>query len=189
MSAAVDPEAVMRSYLATPSMVLSDRASDVGSGWRSRTSTGGLDARPETIHVLKVRSLPSRRLYAVTYVDTAGRSALFFCHLRQDDSDVWRFEGGAGGGTSDGGPLRGFPWINLGAGGWPVRFYAGGTVSEDGALAVARVRLIAANGVALEDTVEDEIALFLTDEPVTLPVTAELLDASGAVMSRHVALG
>jgi hypothetical protein len=42
--------------------------------------------------------------------------------------------------------------------------------------------------VTLEDDVEDEIALFLTDAAVTLPIEAELLGASGAVVNRCVAI-
>lgn len=188
MSVLSDPEQVMRDYLAQPRFVTSSHEEPPGSGWRAETGTGGLDARPETIQILKTRALDARRLYAVTFEDTRGRHMLFYCHIAQDTDGDWRFEGGAGGGTRDGGPHRGHPWIKLGGGGWPRRFYAGGAVVEDDGQTVARARLRAANGVTVEDRSEDGIALFLTDDTVTLPVETELLDATGAIVSRHVGL-
>ena len=53
-----------------------------------------------------------------------------------------------------------------------------------------RVRLRAANGTVLEeDTVDDDVVLFLTDEQVHVPVYAELLDRSGQVVLQHHAMG
>jgi hypothetical protein len=51
------------------------------------------------------------------------------------------------------------------------------------------VRLRAANGTVLEDTVEDGLVLFLTDDAVQVPIAAELLDRSGHVLSQHIAMG
>ena len=186
MTTASDPEQIIRDYLAAPHVVTSSREDPPGSGWRAETGTGGMDARPETLTVVKMRALGSRRLYAVTFTGRAGRPTLFFCHMIQDEHDgAWRFDGGAGGGTSGSDPRRGFAWVNLGGGGWPIRFYAGGRMVEDDAGVVTRVRLRAANGVTIEDTVDGGLALFLTDAAVTLPIRAELLDASGALVSQH----
>ena len=57
---------------------------------------------------------------------------------------------------------------------------------EDEGRIVARARLRAANGITLEDSVEDGLALFLTDDAVTPPIEAELLDVGGAVVSQRV---
>jgi hypothetical protein len=86
----------------------------------------------------------------------------------------------------NGNPHRGHPWVNLGGGGWPKQFYAGGQVLEH---VGAVVRLRAANGTVLEDTVEDGMVLFLTDAEVRLPVYAELVDPSGQIVSQHRAMG
>ena len=117
MNTPSDPAQVVRDYLALPRTVTSSREQPPGSGWRAETGTGGMDARSETIQIVKTRALGSRRLYAVTFEDARGRRALFFCHITQDDGGSWRFEGGAGGATYEGSPHRGHPWINLGGGG------------------------------------------------------------------------
>jgi hypothetical protein len=41
----------------------------------------------------------------------------------------------------------------------------------------------------LEDTVEDGVVLFLTDDAVQAPITAELLNRSGHGLSQHIAMG
>lgn len=185
MLTTASPEQVIRDYLAAPHVAASSREDPPGSGWRAETGTGGMNARPETLTFVKMRALGSRRLYAVTFTGKGGRPTLFLCHMIQDEHDgAWRFDGGAGGGTS-GNPRRGYPWVNLGGGGWPSRFYAGGSLLEDDAGVVARVRLRAANGVTVEDTVDSGIALFLTDDAVTLPIRAELLDSAGALVGQH----
>lgn len=186
MNTLSDPEQMMRDYLAMPSFVTSSREEPPGSGWRAQTAWGGVNARPETIQTLKSRTLGARRLYAVTFEDTRGRRSLFYCHVVQNATGMWRFEGGAGGGARDNSPRRGYPWINLGGGGWLARFCAGGVVMEDEARAVVRARLRAANGVTVEDRVENGIALFLTDDVVMLPIETELLDASGATINPRV---
>jgi hypothetical protein len=186
LNATISPEQVIRDFLAAPHVVTSSRADPPGSGWRAETATGSMDAQPDSLAFVKMRALGSRRLYAVTFTDTTGRRVFFICHLVLNERDgAWRFEGGAGGGSEDGNPRRGFPWVNLGGGGWPSRFYAGGRVVEDDAATVTRVRLRAANGVTLEDTVDNGIALFLTDDTVSPPVRAELLDSAGALVSQH----
>jgi hypothetical protein len=97
--------------------------------------------------------------------------------------------GGAGGSAEDppeNAPTRGHPWANLGGGGWPRQFYAGGAIEEDNG-AAARVRLRSANGVELEDTVEVGEVLFLTDEAIQTPLEVELYDGSGNLAGSHTA--
>jgi hypothetical protein len=81
-----------------------------------------------------------------------------------------------------------YPWVNLGGGGWPGQFYAGGEVLFQ-EQEVVRVRLRAANGTELEDSVEDGIVLFVTDHEVRMPVYAELFDGGGNLVSQHRAMG
>jgi hypothetical protein len=110
----------------------------------------------------------------------------FICHVRRAATGDWRFEGAAGGGVS-GDPHRGQPWVNF-CGGYAREFYAGGQVLEHGG-AVARVRLVAANGATLEDAPgEDGIVLFLASDP-PMPLQVKLLDFAGKILARGRPLG
>lgn len=146
--------------------------------------TAQLGARPATFHFGKYRSIPRRQVHALTFVDQDGREQSWACCVRQDATGEWHFEGGAGGGIGGAGLPRGYPWANLGGGGWPVHFYAGGRVEENDGQ-IVRVRLRSESGLILEDTAEDSIVLFVTDDEVRLPLSVELLDARGAVVSQH----
>jgi len=61
------------------------------------------------------------------------------------------------------------------------RLRAGGTV-EDAGKGVARVRLTDVEGRTFEDTVDDGIVLFLSDEPVAMPMRVDLYDAESHVV-------
>lgn len=141
-------------------------------------------ARAGTFHFGKSRGVPGRQAHALTFGDQEGPTQSWACTVRQDEVGEWQFEGGAGGGLSVGACMRGYPWANLGGGGWPRDFYAGGRVEEDDGR-VARARLRAANGVVLEDTVDEGVVLFVTNDEVQLPLAVELLDARGEVVSQH----
>lgn len=181
------PEQVIRDYLSAPHVLVASQPTPGTTGWQAETSVGGCDARPQTIQFGKVRSIPQRQVHAVTFETLTGQRMSGAYSVHQDRTGEWQVAGGAGGGVN-GSPRRDHPWVNLGGGGWPSRFYAGGHVLESGG-AIVRVRLRAANGTVLEDTVDDELVLFLTDEPVHVPVYAELLDRNGQVVSQHNALG
>lgn len=180
------PEDVIRDYLSSPRVPVATQPVPGTVGWRSEVFSGGCDAKPETMRFMKARSIPGRQVHAVIFETQAGQPMSWVCYVRQDDAGDWHFVGGAGG-AANGSPQRDDPWVNLGGGGWPTQFYAGGRVLDNGQ-GVVLVRLRAANGVMLEDTVDDGIVLFLTDSTVQLPVEAELMDASGAVLSWHVAI-
>ena len=64
----------------------------------------------------------------------------------------------------------------------------GGPVESDPAGKVTWVRLISADGVILEDTVEEGVILFLAERPVDLPLSAELYDQTGRLVAHHVAI-
>jgi hypothetical protein len=92
--------------------------------------------------------------------------------------------GGAGGagGTSP----RSTPWVNLGGGGGPDQFYAGGRIDNAG-IDIASVELRFADGLILEDDTNDGVALFITDEMVEMPATVALLDKAGNELAAHPA--
>lgn len=181
------PEHVIREYLSAARLVLTSQSVPGAVGWRAETSSGGLDARPETIHFIKMRSIAQRQVHVVAFETQADQRMRFTCCVRQDDTGMWHFAGGAGG-TANGSPRHDHPWVNLGGGGWPQQFYAGGEVLDNG-LDVVRVRLRSASGTEMEDTVDDGVVLFLTDDEVRMPVFAELFDRSGNVVGQHQAMG
>ena len=182
------PEQAIRDFLSARWRPLTPRADSSVMGWRAETASGGFDAKPEAIHFGKMRAAGRHRVYAVTFETQSGQRMRFICLARQDDTGEWRFDG-ASGGSMEGAPQRGHSWVNLGGGGWPQLFYAGGQVLTHGDT-IARVRLRAANGVTLEDTLdEDAVVVFLTEDAIHFPLYAELLDAAGQVVAHHKALG
>jgi len=181
----MNPEQALRDYLSAPSVTINARPAPGTVGWQAAEFTGGLDAKPETIRVIKMRATPQRRVYAVSFETQAGRRMRSTCSVRQDDAGQWHFVAASG---ADGSPPRPQPWVNLGGGGWPRQFFAGGDVLANG-LDVARVRLKAANGTEMEDAVEEGVVVFATDDEVRMPVDAELVDRSGNVVGRHRAMG
>lgn len=135
------------------------------------------------IQFLKQRSIPGRIVQAIIYTDRAGQAIDFICYLAQDTQGRWHFRGGTGRGSGTG-TVRNHPWVELAGGGWPHDFYAGGYIVNQGS-EVARVRLIASTGVTMEDSVDDQLVLFLTDQKVDIPFIAELYDRSGKLILRH----
>jgi hypothetical protein len=176
-----DPKQALIDYMSASRMLVSTWPTS--GGWRGEMSAGGLGASLQTIRILKERAVHGRRVYAVTGEDDRGLRMLWACQVTQDESGAWHFSGGAGGGD-DFGPDREHPCANLGGGGWPGDFYAGGRVLAGGQ-DVARVRLRSANGIELEDTVDEGVVLFVTDQYITLPLQAELYDRAGALVWQH----
>jgi hypothetical protein len=82
------------------------------------------------------------------------------------------------------GPRRSTPWVNLGGGGWPDQFFAGGWINDAG-LDIDRVELRFANGVTLHDDSSEGVALFITDENVAMPGTVALIDRAGNQIATH----
>ena len=122
---------------------------------------GGLGAKAQTIRFLQQRTLPDLQLHALTFENEDGRQEYYFWCVRQDVPGHWRSAGGANYHPAES-ISRGYPWVNL-AGGWSRNLlWAGGRVLDDG-LDVVRVRLISENGIVLEDTVQDGLALFISN--------------------------
>ncbi len=176
-----DPEQAIVDHLSAPRKRLTDEPAS--GGWHSGVWQGGCDARPENIRFVKARSIPGRQLHAVVFETKRGLWMQYTVPLTQDQEGTWRVEGGAGGGGVDL-PDRDPPVANLGGGGWPTRFYAGGRVL-DATGQVERVRLIGSNGTTLDDTVDDRCVLFLTDQPMELPIQVQLYDGTRSMLNQH----
>ena len=82
-----------------------------------------------------------------------------------------------------GDPPREYPWINFGAWGWPRFLYGGGRVVGANSERATQARLRFADGTTLADSVGTGVVLFMTDDPVTLPASVEILDGAGTVLS------
>ena len=179
-----DPKEVIVDWLVQPSVVISESRGE-GGLVVGQVRQGGQEADPATIRFLKERSIPGRQIHAVAFeslMDGRRFNALWTVQLIQDDSGNWQMRGGSGGG--DDGPIREHPWANLGGGGSPDEFCMGGRVIDNG-LAIARVRLVTGNGLTPEDSVDDGLVLFLTDQRVELPIHTELYDRPGVPVARH----
>ncbi len=179
-----DPRQAIIEHLCEARVIVSDTPEPHTRGLRVQTGRGGCDAKPETIRFIKERSLPQRQLHFVIFENRQGQQWHYTCHVAQGEDGLWQMRGGAGGAGR--GPRRASPWANLSGGGWPRRFFAGGYV-EAGGQDITRISLHSRNGVVLEDSVDDEIVLFLSEQPVELPCEITLFDRQGAVVGRHTA--
>lgn len=162
-------------------------------GIESGTVHGGnsFSADLSTVQFVKHRQSERRHLYFVTFEGSSVRLPANQLHvwryvfpIERDPIGGWRVRGGAG--AAGGPPRRPTPWVNLGGGGWPDQFYAGGDIDTAG-LAIAGVELRFANGVTLTDDATFGTALFITDEPVELPAVVALLDDAGTKVAEHPA--
>ena len=147
----------------------------------------GLEAKPETIRFIKERSLPHRQLHFVTFEDEQGMQMHFICHVDEVGNGKWRLNGGYGGSVGEE-PKLPSPRVNLGGiSSSTHQFHAGGYVGHN-EYTIARVQLLSANNVLLEDTVNDDIILFLDDRFIEFPIQALLYDAQGTLLNTHPVL-
>jgi hypothetical protein len=180
---AATPEQAIMDKLAGPAGIWEPGGKSPG-GWQSGTVRGGNAEQADlgTVRFVKHRESEARHLYFVTYDGThprLGPTVVSFHYtypVEPDPDGGWRVLGGTGGAGEM--PRRATPWVNLGGGGWPDAFYAGGRIDRAG-FAIARVELRFANEITLCDDTEQDVALFITDQTVTLPGTVALLDAGG----------
>ena len=139
-----------------------------------------MPARPETIRFVKERRDGDLAMVAFEYVDVQDRAWEGWVGVRLTDG-VWRVTGGASGSAGNQ-PRSPAPWANLGST-WSERLsMAGGRVHGEG---IVRARLVSTSGAAVEDSVDDGIALLLAPGPFPRPWTVELYDASGALLGSH----
>ena len=152
-----------------------------GSSPRPTIYRGGhpFQARPDTIRFLKERAEGNRAMAAVAFEDTEARPWRDVFGAAQQTNGTWNAAGGAGGGGSYK-PQSRRPWANFGGWGWPRFLCVGGWVYGEG---VAQVRLIDARGQIVEDSVDDGIALLLSNERIDMPCRIELRDVRGAVLA------
>jgi hypothetical protein len=139
----------------------------------------------ESVRCRKERAIQGRRFYAVIFDSEQPFPAHWHWLIAAEQhDDGWIATGGAGGAGA--GRQRDRAWVNL-AGWWGQdRFYAGGEIVSGPN--IARVRLTTRDGTVLEDDTDTGVVLFLTDHAVELPVTLELLDATGQVVARQLDL-
>lgn len=168
------PEDAIREWLADPGLKGPDGAS--------------LPFRvlANTIRFVKSRGGPDRQLRYVTCDADGGSTETESWHwtvvASREGSDRWNAHGVAGAGGHGTLSPRGFPWTNLGGNWGRDGFRAGGTV-DDAGMGVTRVRLTDSQGRTFEDIVDDGIVLFMSEEPVLMPMRVELLDADGDVVA------
>ncbi len=148
------------------------------------TPRDGMRVKVTTVRFLKERTIPGYQLHAVTFEDETGQHHYGDFFLGQDTTVTWHVSGA---GWGENVPVRNQPWANLGGGGDGNVFYAGGYVSDNG-LGVTLARLISNNGVVLEDTVENGMILFLTNQNVEMPVQVELYNGASELVGSHRAL-
>jgi hypothetical protein len=167
--------------------LLVSNMSKVATGTSSTSNQG---ATYKTLRFLKERSIPGRQVHIVVFENGQGNEMHFTCYVEQNAQGNWQFRGAAGDGImgSSPGPVVERAWANLNGGGMPNHFYAGGFVADHGE-GVTMVRLIAKSGTTVEDTVEEGMVLFLTDQAIDLPIEAELYNQEGKLVYKHKVLG
>jgi hypothetical protein len=140
--------------------------------------------RPEALHFVKNREVSGHQLWYVTCEVASGQKGTARWHwtvlVTQEQPGRWSAQCVAGGSGES--PLFGYPWANLGGHWGPDGFRAGGTV-EDAGRGVARVTLTDVDGRTFEDTVDNGVVLFFSDEPVTMPMRVRLFDPAGRVVT------
>ena len=131
--------------------------------------------------------MSGNQLHYVVFHTRTGEERQFVVGVVQQADGSWDVRGSAGGGVAT--PVRDHPWINFGAWGWPRFFFGGGKVVGAGAERATHARLRFADGTTLEDSIDAGVALFMTDGPVQMPVTVEILDRTGAMLTTYQAFG
>jgi hypothetical protein len=131
-----------------------------------------------------IPGIPGRMMLAARN-ETRAPGQLLICYLEQNEQGEWRYSGGAN--TSLAGKSQ-LPCVYLGGGGWPDHFHVGGYVVTHG-LDITHVRLLSVNGTVVEDDVIDGIVLFFSDQPVEIPLLAELYDRQGKLVADHNIFG
>jgi hypothetical protein len=174
MAMSQTPEDAIREWLTDPGLKSPDRA------------PLPLRVLADTIRLVKSRGGPARQISYLTCDADGGLRGTESWHwtvvASRGASGSWSVQGVAGGGGVGALPQRRVPWANLGGNWGRDGFRAGGTV-EDAGKNVSRVRLTDARGRPFDDTVDDGVVLFMSEEPVSMPMHVDLLDAYGDVVA------
>ena len=190
VGALTDPavrEAIVANLVQPPAP--SEGTDQIGrGGWSSSIRQGGgPGADPATIEFVKTRSFPSCELHSVSFVNHRGWTM-------HDLIKTWQEPGGArrvhvlGGGAGPH-PHRTRPWVNFCAGFGPQDFSGGGHVVGDGAQTAASVRLSFADGIVIEDTVDNGVVLFFEPRAVVAPANVSVIGGDGATLASYVEFG
>jgi hypothetical protein len=172
-----DPKAAVAAWLTRAAE--EPRSERQGTGGWTAVTGGHVPARPESVRFVKERQDGDLAMVAFEYVDVEDREWHGWLGVERVDG-AWRTVGGSFGSGAN--PPSPTPWANFGAAWSEGLAMAGGRVHGEG---VARVRLLSDSGDAVEDSVDDGIALLVFAGPFPRPWTAELYDASGALLRSH----
>lgn len=175
-----DPKQFIVNYLSfTPSSAVDQRLA-------------GQNAQKATIRFLKELCLPRRQVHMLTFEDHEGRTWDTVICIDQDDNGGWHEAASSSTHQGKRG-IRNSPWVYIVGGGWGNlgngwgdHFWAGGYLAEN-APDAERIRLIFKNGLVLEESVQDDLVLFLTDQKVQVPVQVEVYSHSGELLGVQVA--
>jgi hypothetical protein len=141
--------------------------------------------RAETVRFVKHKDAPGGQLWYITCDGDGGPRGTerwaWTVAASPDDEGKWSAHGVSGGGGIGDPVRRGRPWANLGGNWGSNGFRAGGTVADGGA-GITRVRMTDASGRTFEDTVDNSVVLFASDEAVRMPMRVELIDDAGVVV-------
>jgi hypothetical protein len=182
----LDPKEAIIDRLSAPAGHLISESRPAAGGWQSSVrGPGGEDAASDSVQFVKERSSSGRQLHLVRFSTRAGEQRRFVVGVVQQPGGLWEVRGFAGGGDND--PPRDHPWINFGAWGWPRFFCGGGSVIGTNSERAARARLRFAQGTTLEDAVDAGVVLFMTENPVQLPASVDILDGTGSLLATYEA--
>lgn len=187
-----EPKQTIIEYLSRPLGVLQPSSPPPAgvdqSTWHpgEARSGGGLGAKATTICFFQDRQRPGRQLHEVAFENETGQQEHWLCCVREFTPGHWRFVGGGNVAEVEHTPKRSHPWANLAGSLGKEVAWAGGRVLDNG-LDVVLVRLTSENGVMLEDTVQNSLVLFVTDQWLERPLHVELYDRSGNLVGTHQA--
>ncbi len=164
------------------------KAPDLPAENREVLRQNGLLAKSASIHFLKSRCLSSYCLHAVRYENEVGQLRSGICFVDHDERGEWRLRNTVYDGEKNH-PAKeeretSQPWVLLSGALQGNPFWVGGPVIDHG-FNVTRVLLIGANGIILEDAVEENLVLFLTEKQIGLPIEAELYDHTHTRVAKY----
>ncbi len=184
-----DPRQTVIDVLSAPIGTPDDSLSIVGAhGPRegSMRTSGGMGAIASTIRILKERTIPLHYASLVTFEDVQGQAWEFVCFVVQEGQHNWVFKSG---GSVSQNNVEGQPYVALGGGWGEGGFAAGGHVHANGAN-IVRVDIVSVDGIIFDDTVDENLVLFVTDrEDIFPPVRALLYDNAGVLVNSHIVFG
>ncbi|GCF11731.1 hypothetical protein [Dictyobacter arantiisoli] len=138
-----------------------------------------------TLHFLKEVSVSGYCVHAIRFEDTAKVWWILFCLVLLEPTGQWTIKecSGLAGNTAMSRPPHLRPTVQL-YGNPDAPFYAGGFVIDDQHVGIQRVRLQTPSEM-LEDTVLDNLVLYVHSESISLPIQAKLYNAESNLVETH----